>query len=255
MSLPATIVCVLTAAAGASAANGPLAEGRAQFLSANYKQASELFEKAVAADPANSDAYLWLGRSYGRRAETASVFSAPGLATKSRQAFEKAVELNPNNKEALNDLFEYYLQAPGFLGGGEDKALKLIDRIAALDPAEGYFARARLAEHRKEFKAAEVQLRRAIDVAPRQIGRVIDLAKLLARQGKVTESDEVFEQARKIDPNAPQLLFSRAETYIQAKRNLPEARELLERYLAAPRGPDDPPSAEAKKLLRQAGGE
>jgi tetratricopeptide (TPR) repeat protein len=224
-------------------------------MQADYKKASEAFEQAVAAEPNRSDAHMWLGRSYGRRAESSSIFTAPSLASKSRAAFEKAVALDPGNKEALNDLFEYYLQAPGFMGGGEDKAKALVDKIARLDPAERYFAEARLAEHRKEYKSAEASLRRAVDVAPRQIGRIVDLARFLARQGRIQESEDAFLQAEKIDANAPALLFSRAESYVQAKRNLPQAKALLERYLASQLTPDDPPKSEAQRLLRQAGGE
>ena len=46
------------------------------------------------------------------------MFTATGLASKARQNFERAVQLDPQNREALSDLFEYYLEAPGFLGGG-----------------------------------------------------------------------------------------------------------------------------------------
>ena len=94
--------------------------GKNYFMLADFKKASESYEKAVAADPSNSEYQHWLGRAYGRRAETSSPFTAPGLASKARQHFEKAVALNPRNQEAVSDLFEYYLEAPGFLGGGFD---------------------------------------------------------------------------------------------------------------------------------------
>jgi len=96
--------------------------GRNQFMLGDFKKASESYQEAVAADPTNSEYQHWLGKSLGKRAETASPFTAPGLASRARQHFEKAVALNPKNKEAINDLFEYYLEAPGFLGGGLDKA-------------------------------------------------------------------------------------------------------------------------------------
>lgn len=229
--------------------------GKAHFMKADFKKASEAFEKAIQLQPSSSEAYLWLGRSFGRRAETSSILTAPGLASKSRQAFEKSVDLNPNNKEALNDLFEYYIQAPGFLGGGMDKANALIEKIAKLDPAERYFAQARLAEERKEWNNAELYLRHAAEAAPRQAGRVIDLAKFLARHGKIQESELAFKQAEKIAPNSPQLLFDRAQTYIEGKRNSEVARALLERYLKSSLTPDNPPREEARKLLRQVGGE
>jgi hypothetical protein len=50
------------------------------------------------------------------------------------------------------------------------------------------------------------------------------------------------------------LLFVRAETYIQQKRNLNDARQLLERYLSSPLTPDDPPREEARTLLVKASG-
>src|SRR5215472_15272408 len=57
----------------------PAKDGSAYLLiGQNYyglgdpKKASEAIEKAIAADPANSDYFLWMGRAYGRRAETSS---------------------------------------------------------------------------------------------------------------------------------------------------------------------------------------
>jgi Flp pilus assembly protein TadD len=174
-------------------------------------------------------------------------------ASRTRQAFEKAVELDGKNKEALNDLFEYYLEAPGFLGGGFDKASNLTARIAQLDPVEGHYAQFRLAEKRKDFAGAEQQLRRAADLAPRQVGRLVDLAKFLAKQGRVQESEQTFEQARKVAPNSPRLLYDQADAYIQAGKNLDKARQLLQQYLATQVSPEDPSREEARKLLRKAG--
>jgi tetratricopeptide (TPR) repeat protein len=228
--------------------------GRNHYQRGDFKRATGLLEKAAAADPENADHFLWLGRAYGRRAETSSFVTAPGYATKARKNFEKAVELDPRHQEALNDLFSYYLEAPGFLGGGFDKATRLIDRIAALDPAEGLYARARLAEKRKEFGSAEKQLRRAAELAPQQVGRLIDLAKFLADQGRYQESEQSFQRAEKIAPDSPKLLYERAGTYIRSGRNLDKARELLKRYLEANLTPDDPPRQEAKRLLQQVSG-
>lgn len=230
--------------------------GRNYFMKADYKRASEFFEKAAAMEPNSSEHALWLGRSYGRRAESSSLFTAPGLAIKARTQFERAVALDPGSKEALNDLFEYYVEAPSFMGGGHEKARALLDKIGSLDPAERYFAEAKLAESRKEYKTTEVQLRRAMEVAPRQIGRAIDLARFLARQGRVKESDAVFAQAEQIDPNHPKLLYDRAETWVESKRNLEQARQLLGRYLSSTSlTPDTPSREEARRLLRKAGGE
>lgn len=228
--------------------------GQNHYMLGEYKKATESFQKAVAAEPGNSEYELWLGRAFGRRAETASPFTAAPNANKARQHFERAVHLNPRNLEALSDLFEYYLEAPGFMGGGLEKAVGVADQMASIDPAEGHWSRARLAEKKKEFGSAEEHLQRAAEMAPKQVGHFIDLARFLAKQGRYQESDQTFHKAEKIAPNSPQLIYARADTYIQQGRNLEAARKLLKRYLQAQLTPDDPPRAAAEKLLKKASG-
>lgn len=228
--------------------------GRSYYMLGDYRKATEHLEKAVDAEPPTSSRVLWLGRAYGRRAETSSMITAPRFASRARQAFEKAVELDPRNLEAINDLFEYYLEAPGIMGGGYDKAQKLAGRIAQIDEVEGHYAQAKLAEKRKQYGSAEDQLRRAAELAPQQVGRLIDLASFLAKQGKFQESEQSFQRAAKVAPDSPKLMYARARAYIRSGRNLEVARDLLKRYLSARLTPDDPPRAEAEKLLKQAGG-
>lgn len=226
--------------------------GKSHFMLGDYKKATDAFQHAMTLDPNNSQHAHWLGRTYGRRAEVSNLFTAPGLAAKAHQYFERAVALEPNNGEALNDLFDYYLQAPGFLGGGFDKAAKLAERIAALDPAEGHFAQAQLADKRKQFDTAEQHFRRAMELAPRQVGRAIDLAKYLAKLGRYQESDAAFARAEALAPHSPKVIFAKAKTLIQEKRNIEQARELLKIYLRSELSPDDPPREQAEKLLKQA---
>jgi tetratricopeptide (TPR) repeat protein len=228
--------------------------GKNYFMLGEYKKATEVFEKALAIQPANSEYAHWLGRSFGRRAETSSPFLAPMHASKARAYFEKAVALDPGNEEALNDLFDYYLEAPGFLGGGYDKAEEIAKRIAERNPAEGHFAQAQLADKRRQFDTAEAQLRRAIELAPRQVGRVLDLARYLAKHGRISESEAAFDKAEQLAPDAPKVSFARARTYVEQKRNLDKARALLNQYLRSNLTPDDPPREQAEKLLKEVSG-
>lgn len=92
-----------------------------------------------------------------------------------------------------------------------------------------------------------------MQLAPRQVGRVVDLAKYLSKRGRQKESDAVFAEALKLAPNHPSVLFERANLLIREKRNLSEARDLLKRYLQAPLTPEDPPREEAERLLKQTG--
>jgi hypothetical protein len=49
-------------------------------------------------------------------------------------------------------------------------------------------------------------------------------------------------------------MYAKADLYIRTGRNLEAAKALLERYLNATLTPEDPPRAEAVKLLRKVRG-
>jgi tetratricopeptide (TPR) repeat protein len=226
--------------------------GRDYYMQGDYKRSTEALEKALTAEPGVAMHALWLGRAYGRRAESASIFTAPGLATKARQYLERAVELDPRDLDALADLFDYYVEAPGFLGGGMEKARHTAAQMEQISPADGYLAQAKLAEKRNEYSRAEAHLRKAVEVAPQQIGKLIELARFLVRQGRVQEADQSLARAERIAPGSPTLQLAKAEVFIKTGRK-PQAREILHRYLSAQLTADDPPRSEALRLLRQAG--
>ncbi|MEO8598102.1 MAG: tetratricopeptide repeat protein [Candidatus Solibacter sp.] len=246
---PAAIKLLDTA--GGLDAEGLLLAGQAHYHGGNIREACGLLERAVAIKPKVSRYIHWLGRAYGRRAEGANVLLAPRYAVRARQSFEEAVRLDPRNVEAWNDLFAYYLEAPGFLGGGLDKAGAVAERTLALDPAEYHFERARLAEKHKQPKQAETHYRQAVVLAPLDPGRLIDLAKFLESQGRVIEADRVFAQAHEIAPAAPAVIYELARTYVQSGRRLEDARSLLQQYLRLNVGPDDPPRSDVLNLLKR----
>jgi Flp pilus assembly protein TadD len=238
----------------APGADADLLSGKNYFMLSDYKKATEFFEKALALSPNNSDYELWLGRAWGRRAETSGWLKAGFNASKARQCFERAVTLDPHNREAKNDLFDFYLNAPGFLGGGMDKAEAIAQSIASERPPESEFEEAQIADRRKDYAGAEAHLRRAMELAPNEAGRIVDLARYIAKRGRLSESDALFEKARKLEPSKPTVAFAEARVDIENHRNLEQARGLLEGYLHASLTPDDPPRQEAEKLLRRAGG-
>lgn len=227
---------------------------RDYYMQGELRKATDFLRKATAEQPDSAKYMDWLGRAYGKRAETSSMLAAAAFAIKARQAFERAVELDPKDSDALADLFDYYLNAPGFMGGGFEKAMAVADKTVAIDPPEGFYEKAKLAQMRKEYSAAEVHLRQAITAAPHEAGHLVSLAKFLANQGRTQESDQVFLEAQELNPNAPSVWYARADVLVKQKRDLNEARALLQKYMRASLTPDDPPKQEALRLLKQAGG-
>ncbi|MGH9558446.1 MAG: tetratricopeptide repeat protein, partial [Bryobacteraceae bacterium] len=121
------------------------------------------------------------------------------------------------------------------------------------DPAECHYAEALIDDHRKEYEAAEEHLRRAADLAPKQVGRVLAVAKYLAKRGRFKESEAMFDRAAKMAPGSPKVLFERAETYVKGQRNLNQARQMLEQYVRLPLTSNDTPRTEAEALLKKIG--
>jgi len=233
--------------------------GQCWFMLGDFKKATDALERAAAMAPPDSmNASMiqtWLGRAWGRRAETSFALLAAGYATKSRQAFEKALQLNPGNADALGDLFDFYMDAPALIGGGIDKAAGLLPQFDKYDPVGAILAQARIDERKKQFAGAEADLRRAIEVGPGKVGLVLNLAQFLSRRGRYEESEKAFRQASNMAPDSPRILYARADSYIGARRNLDQARDLLKKYLAATSlTPDDPPRWQALNLLKKAGG-
>ena len=254
------ILAIVLALAGANGARAACAtaeacfeEGVAAFVREDYKDAENAFETALKFRPASAEFHLWLGRAQGRRAERMAGLRAVAglsLARKVKANFEWAIELDPRHLAALRSLFDYYANAPGIVGGGHDKAEALIPRIAAVDPAQGLSAKASLHNHKGEWDAAEAAAREAVKLEPANFGHRLSLASLLARQGKLDESDRLFAEALAERPDDPAVWYARADALVRAKREPAEARRLLERYLKTPLyAPDAEPYSDARKLL------
>jgi tetratricopeptide (TPR) repeat protein len=160
-------------------------------------------ERVFALDPSSSECALWLGRSYSRRAEISSPFTGSKYASKARAYFEKAAALDPNDEGVLNDLFDFYLEAPGFWGGGYEKAESIAARIARLDPSQGHLDETKLADRRVQFDTASEQFRRVSKATSREVARLLDLARNLARRGQIAQSEHAREQAEKLLEEAP----------------------------------------------------
>ena len=129
------LAAVLPAAAGAlHPDNGDFNSGLRHYEAGKFKAAVAAFDRAAAVDPENDVYAFWVGKACGRVAENAGPISAIKWAGRTRDALERAVELNPDNADAVGALASYYEQAPGFLGGDAAKARELRARLATTSP-------------------------------------------------------------------------------------------------------------------------
>jgi cytochrome c-type biogenesis protein CcmH/NrfG len=222
---------------------------RAYLMADKWDPAVSACQHAVKLDPGNSQYHLWLGRSYGQKAGRVSAFSAAHVAGQVRDEFETAVRLDPKSVDARADLADFYLEAPWVVGGGQDKAGAQADEIQKLEPAQAALLRARIAEKKKDFAAAETEIKQAIQDNPAAAGPWMALARLYRRTGRLDEMEQAINHATAPSLNRPDVLTRAAEMLIETKRNPTEAQNLLQRYLSSPNPSEDAPVFKAHYLL------
>jgi cytochrome c-type biogenesis protein CcmH/NrfG len=205
---------------------------RAYLMQERWEEAERAAEQAVRLQPRNSEYHLWLGRAYGERASRAGMFRAMRLAGRVRDSFQRAVELDPSNVAAHRDLAEYYIEAPGIVGGGRDKARAQAERVAPLDAAAAHWIRARLAEKEQDLAAAEKHYRVAIQASDRNGAQWLDLAGFYRRQERYKEMEEAIERAVTGAARSPEHLLGAAQLLVRAGRKPDAAIQLLRMYLA-----------------------
>ncbi len=219
-------------------------------------QAIHECELATAQAPENSDDQMWLGRAYGLKASHTNMIAAFKLAKKVRAAFAQAVHLDSNNFQAMNDLGDFYVYAPGIVGGGTDKAQTLADQMAPRFPAQAHRLRGMVAEQKSDMKTAETEFKAAIAVAHAP-DAYIDLAGFYARRQRADEAAATIRLAVTADHAKDAVLVDAATVLTDAQRSPDLAIKLLREYLASPGKSDAAPAFKVHiqlgKLLAKAG--
>jgi tetratricopeptide (TPR) repeat protein len=132
-----TLLCSFLLIEGAianSEAENLYNSGLVHFEGQKYNVAIEKLENAIKLEPKNAAYHQLLAKSYGREAENANWFRAMSLAKKTLTHLKVAEKLDSYNVDILDDLMDYYREAPGFLGGDTKKANEiegLIEKISS----------------------------------------------------------------------------------------------------------------------------
>jgi tetratricopeptide (TPR) repeat protein len=190
------------------------------------------------------------------QAEGAGPIAGLRLALKVRNAFETAVRLNPRNGSAVNDLSEYYIDAPSIVGGGFDKAAALADRSETELPQNAHRTRAMSAEKQKDFGTAEREFRAGTAVANRPDAWA-DLGAFYSRRSRPDDAANALRHAIALDHAHDATLVDAATTLTEINREPRLAERALRDYLASPSRTDAAPVFQVHvtlaRLLRDQG--
>lgn len=219
--------------------------GRIAMEERKNDRAADYFESATKLEPNNSTYFLWLGRAYGREAQSANVLRQPGLAKKTKNAWERSIALDPDNLDARSDLIQYYVQAPGFLGGSTAKALEQAEEIRKRNALRGYLELGALYERdKKPAEAEQAYVAAAKERSERHVGEY-RLGMFYQNTGAYQKAFELFEAMIAANPAEAGALFQIGKTGALSGQRLDRAVEALEAYLQTTPGKNDPSLAAA----------
>jgi tetratricopeptide (TPR) repeat protein len=184
---------------------------------------------------------MWLGRAYGFKASHANPFTALGLAIKVRTAFERAVQLDPENIHAMSDLGEFYVAAPAIIGGGLDKARALAAQMQPHFPSQAHRLLALIAEKKKEDALAEAEFSNAV-AAGKTPDAYIDLGQFYQRHNQPDKMLDALQSGVAVDHRKGPSLVDAASILTDAHSSPELAETLLRAYLSSSAKTDDAPA-------------
>lgn len=133
------------ALAGATDVRATFLRGCQHLGAKRWDAAAKEFEAAVQAEQGNPVFHYWAGRAHADQAQNAGTLRKPGLARKTKSDFERALALAPGYIAPREALVQYALAAPGFLGGGADRARGHAAELTKRNPYRGGFSLATVA--------------------------------------------------------------------------------------------------------------
>jgi Tfp pilus assembly protein PilF len=226
-------------------------QGRAAMNRNDADAAATLLEKAVAQNPKSAEAHYLLGTAYGSQAQKASIFGQASLAGKTKDEFEKAVELDPNLLDARYGLVEFYAMAPGFMGGSYDKAFAQAAEIKKHDPLMAHRAAAFIYTHQKKTDEARNEYLAEVREFPKSARAHIDLGVSYIVEKNFKVANEEFETALKIEPGYMPAYFRIGQGAVLTSSNYAHGEEALRKYLVYTPKTDEPSHARAHYWLGQ----
>ena len=192
------------------------------------------FERCVAIDEHNAECHAWLGNALGLTARRTSKFKLLFLAKRTKQEFDRSIQLDPTNLDGRFGELEYYLNAPGFLGGSIDKAREQAAEIEKHNKWRGALASAAIADHEKDTKASEIAYDRAVAAAPDSVAGYNGLVNLYIRAGRWTDAFATLDRIAVHVPTEHNLPLGRARVAVLSGEQLQRAEEGLTRWIANP---------------------
>ena len=187
---------------------------------------------ATEADRRAAQEHYRKGSEYGRELMKAGMFSAMSLATKMKEEFLRALELDPDFIPARLSLVEYYTQAPAFAGGSKDKAMEQAAEIAKRDAVEGHRTLARIYGLEEKHDLAVKEMTEAVRAHPKSAKAHYYLGNAYLNQKDWKSALQAYEATLALDPSHMPAYLRIGNHAARSESNYARGEEALRKYLA-----------------------
>ena len=194
-----------------------LKDGHTAYQQQDYRGAIEAYERTIAADPNQTEAYFYLGNSYDnlyrptRRGEPAN----DQLLERAVENYKKAAEME--QRPELRKLALQYLANAYGADKLNDPAQSepVVQKLIEMDPKDpvNYFALSRIYEDSGDYEQAEQTLVKAREANPTEGTVYTTLAAFYNRQGNFEKSIEALQARAEREPNNPEAFYTIATYY------------------------------------------
>jgi pentatricopeptide repeat protein len=208
--------------------------GRIALAQGENEEGIKQFERCAAIDEKVSDCHLYLGNALGNAAQRANKFKLPFLAKRTKREFDRAVELDPNSVDARSGVLQYYMLAPGFLGGSMEKAREQAAEIDKRSKLRGALAYGLLADHEKNVHDAEAAYQRAVAAAPDSVVGYNSLVNLYVREKRWNDAFAMLDRVAARIPTETNIPLAVARVAYLSGEQLPRGEEAAKRWIANP---------------------
>jgi tetratricopeptide (TPR) repeat protein len=178
------------------------------------KKAQDQYEKIVTQDPKDAESWVMLGRLNGY------LHNSP----ESEKSFNKALEIDPANEDALLGLADLY----GQMGDSKRAAEKLKTAVDKNPNPRTLFGLARAYEDLDDYKNAADAFKRALELGADEDQIVPELAKSLMYSGKADEALKIYQQLAAANPRNPEYQIHLADLYL-SQGETAKARSAIDR--------------------------
>ena len=252
------------------------------FKNQDVDEAVDHLEKAVDLNPNNADYQFRYGTALGEKTQNAGMIKQAFLAPKVKNAFKRAVELNPKLVPARIGLAQYYFRAPSIMGGDEAEGWRQLDEVIKLDEVQGRSVKVTFLERAKKNDEAEKEckilmnaypndwrvwknygyfclyiercdeaikyLQKYVVLRPDTADSYQSLAEALLKKNEIDQAIANLNKSLSIDKDFVPAIISMGEAF-QAKGQKKEARETYQRAIAVAQ--NDYYKRQAEKKLKE----